>query len=122
MGFTTSRQEMSNSYPYRDPPAADDPSAVRVVALLVFLAAAARTRVVALDLGLGAHVGLGGVLVVVPIVVVMRVVIVSMVVGVIVGVVVIAIRAVGVDSRGSRSLLAQEDLRAPGWAVDAEST
>ena len=115
---------MSNSYPYRDPPAADDPSAVRVVALLVFLAAAARTRVVALDLGLGAHVGLGGVLVVVPIVVVMRVVIVivSMVVGVIVGVVVIAIRAVGVDSRGSRSLLAQEDLRAPGWAVDAEST
>ena len=57
-------------------------------------------------------------LVVVPIVVVMRVVIVSMVVGV----VVIAIRAVGVDSRGSRSLLAQEDLRAPGWAVDAEST
>ena len=61
-------------------------------------------------------------LVVVPIVVVMRVVIVSMVVGVIVGVVVIAIRAVGVDSRGSRSLLAQEDLRAPGWAVDAEST
>ena len=111
---------MSNSYPYRDPPAADDPSAVRVVALLVFLAAAARTRVVALDLGLGAHVGLGGMLVVVPIVVVMRVVIV--IVGVIVGVVVIAIRTVGVDSRGSRSLLAQEDLRAPGWAVDAEST
>ena len=58
--------------------------------------------------------------VVVPIVVVMRVVIVSMVVPVVM--VVIAIRAVGVDSRGSRSLLAQGDLRAPGWAVDAEST